>query len=465
MNRLLKTQIEFPPVRLLPGVMILLLLFSQFLTTNGQNQTVPSAEHTSPSLAKYLDQVNGRTADDLVAAALADNGEITGLRKEVEAAEALVKQAGLRPNPTLETSGTRQIGGPDNSVMIAGSLPLELGGRRAARVRVAERELELRQLALADRERLLAAEVRSRFGETLAAAFKLKFAEEMLTVATDNYNLVAATVAEGRRPPLEQNVETVELNRLRVIRETSEGSVEIKLFELRNLVGTGPEEPLRLRGNFENLLDVLQPRFEATDRALLMRPDLRAARTMELLAAARIQQARAAGKVDASLTAGYQRMRSSFPLQGFDPQGSLRPIDSVFNFVTFGVMLDLPIRNRNQGAVAAAIADEAAATSRREFGELTIRREVASAYTKYERSMRAMEIYRVGVREQAAANLTVVRQTYELGSKPLFDYIAEHHRFIEIENGYIDAQLETYLARVDIWRATVAPELKGSSKN
>jgi outer membrane protein TolC len=71
-----------------------------------------------------------------------------------------------------------------------------------------------------------------------------------------------------------------------------------------------------------------------------------------------------------------------------------------------------------------------------------------------------MQIYRVGVREQAAANLVVVRQTYELGSKPLFDYIAEQRRFIETESGFIDAQLETYLARVAILRAVNAGELK-----
>jgi cobalt-zinc-cadmium efflux system outer membrane protein len=39
--------------------------------------------------------------------------------------------------------------------------------------------------------------------------------------------------------------------------------------------------------------------------------------------------------------------------------------------------------------------------------------------------MRATEIYRVGVRDQANANLQVVRQTYELGSKTLLDFIAE----------------------------------------
>lgn len=71
----------------------------------------------------------------------------------------------------------------------------------------------------------------------------------------------------------------------------------------------------------------------------------------------------------------------------------------------------------------------------------------------------AREIYRVGVRDQAAANLNVVRQTYELGSRTLLDHIAEQRRFIDIENGYIDALLEVYLARTEILRAANAAEL------
>jgi len=48
----------------------------------------------------------------------------------------------------------------------------------------------------------------------------------------------------------------------------------------------------------------------------------------------------------------------------------------------------------------------------------------------------------------------VVRQTYELGSKTLFDYISEQRRFIDLENGYIDALLDTYKkARVEVERA------------
>ncbi len=448
---------DLSKIRLFVALVLLSSCSQSFLTARAQNAV---SEIGAPSSAgKYIDAARGTTADELAAYALENNAELAALRNEVEAAEALVKQARLRPNPMLEASGARQIGGADNNLMVAGSLPLELGGRRAARVRVAETELEVRKQMLADRERLLAAETRSKFGETFASALKLKFTEEIIGVATNNYQLVAATVEEGRRPPLEQNVETVELNRLRAMRETGEGAVEIAMFELRNLIGMPPEEPLVLRGDFENLLETIPPRTEAAEQALRTRPDLQGARLTEILAAARIEQARSGGRLDASLTAGYQRMNSSFPVNGIDDAGNLRPVQEVFNFYTFGITLELPVRNRNQGAIEAAAFDQTAARRRREFGELTIRREVAVAFARYERAARAMEIYRVGVREQAKVNLLVVRQTYELGSKPLFDYIAEQRRFIEIENGFIDAQLETYLARVDILRASNAPEL------
>lgn len=130
------------------------------------------------------------------------------------------------------------------------------------------------------------------------------------------------------------------------------------------------------------------------------------------------------------------------------------------NFFTFGVRLNLPVRNRNQGMTEAAQLEQQAARNRREFGELTIRREVAAAYARYNRAFRAMEIYRVGVRDRAVANVDIVRQTYELGSKTLLDYIAEHHRYIETENGFIDAQLEAYLAMIDILKATNDPVLR-----
>ena len=170
--------------------------------------------------------------------------------------------------------------------MAEAMLPLELGGRRAARIAVAQRELEIREFALANQERLLASEVRLKFGEALAAIKKLEVTEKTLTAAKQRYELVTARVTEGKIAPLEQNIFLVEVNRLQSIRETAEGKVETAMFELRNMIGMKPEEPLRLRGDFADLIAVLPSLAASTGDALRDRPDLQGVRTLEQLALA-----------------------------------------------------------------------------------------------------------------------------------------------------------------------------------
>jgi cobalt-zinc-cadmium efflux system outer membrane protein len=189
------------------------------------------------TVALYFDPAAGVSADEAVGRALAANGELLAMREEVEAARALVRQARFRANPRLDVSGARAVGMPDNQLMVEGMLPLELGGRRAARVRVAEREVEVREALLADRERVVAAEVRAKFGEALAEVLKLGVTEDLLGNSQRGYRLVVARVLEGRTAPLEQNQVLVEVNRLRSLREASRGKVEVALLELRNLVG------------------------------------------------------------------------------------------------------------------------------------------------------------------------------------------------------------------------------------
>ena len=408
------------------------------------------------AVARYVDPQSGMTVDQAVTYALEHNGELLAARKEIDAASALVKQAALRSNPKVDASLAKTITGTDNNITINGMLPLELGGRRPARITVAERELEMRRQDVANRERMLAADVRAKFGEALAAILKLGFDEDLIATSQRGYNLVAARVTEGGTAPLEQNMVLVELNRLRSTRETADGKAQIEMLGMRNLIGMAPDEPLRLRGDFGGVISPLSPVTEATERALAERPDLKLAKAAESFAEARIEQARAEGRLDASLIAGYERMDFSFPLNGINDAGHLSPIRSTFHYFTVGVSLDLPVRNKNQGAIEAAIAEAEGAKRRREFLTLTVRREVASAYAQYNSAARAAEIFRVGVKDQANANLDVVRQTYELGSKTLIDYLGEQRRFIDLQNGYIDALLDTYKARVAIERATAS---------
>lgn len=438
------------------SVLLLLLATTIVAVGLGFGQT-----QSRSSWTRFVDAAGGMTADAAVAFALENNAELAAIRKEAEAGKELIRQARLRANPSLQVGGTKQMNGDDNSFMIEGGIPLELAGRRDARIRIAEAESEIRTLAAADRERQLAAEVRIKFGEAIAAILKLKFTEETLSAAEQNYNLVSARVDEGRRPPLEKNMEAVELNRFRAAFEIAESEAEIKLLELRSVIGMEPNVPLRLSGDLEISLSPLPDREVLLRSALEKRPDLNGARAFEKLAAARTNQARVEGRIDADVMLGYQRMLTRFPLSGIDASGMLMPIEMRARTFTFGIKFSLPAMNRNQGLIAAAKLEEEAAARRREFGETSVRNEVVSAVVRYESARRAAEIIRVGVRQQAAANLEVVRETYEVGSKTLLDYIAEFRRYIETEMNFIDAQFAAYKARVELLRAVNSPELKG----
>jgi len=392
------------------------------------------------------------TVDELVVRGLAENPELRAARTEVEAAKGRLRQAGFRPNPMLDLSGTQNVAGPDNMQMIGLSWPLDLGGRKDARVSVAEQELVVKQAQVADRARRLAADIRMKAGEVLAAARNLKVTEDLIAENRKTQKLIARRVAEGAAPALDEQLLLVEITRLEAQRAGQAGRFESLRFQLMPLIGASPSAPLEISETIERAFG-LPERAQAVTRALEQRPDLRMAQLEERLAAARVDKERAEGRYDASLFAQYQRQDTGFDLMGMDAAGRSRPIQDVFHMVTFGVSILLPIRQQNQGNIAAARADLEGAQRRREAADLVVRQEVASAYAQYDGAERAGDIYAKQVLSTARRNFGVVRQSYELGRGSLLDVIAEQRRLIELEMGYTDVLKQRWDAAVDVQRA------------
>jgi cobalt-zinc-cadmium efflux system outer membrane protein len=394
------------------------------------------------------------TVDELVLRALAESPDLQAVRAEVEAARGRVTQAGLRPNPMLDLAGQKALG-PDNNLMVGVTLPLDLNGRKAGRTGVAERELAMKRAQVADRERRLRADVRMKAGEWFAARRNLRFTDELLQANRGALFLVEARAREGAVPPLEASLLLVEVNRLEASRRVLESRAEIVALQLRALAGLPPEAPLALRGDLTAPPVGVDP-GQGAFRAVSLRPDLEMARADVALARARIQKEEAEGRWDASLSLGYQRQDFGYPLDGLTSTGARQPIQDVFHYFGGGITVTLPVRNRNQGNVAAARADVVAAERRLEFATLIVGQEVAAAFTQYDAAQRALELYARGVRAVAEQNLQTVRQAYQLGRIPLLEVIAEQRRFIDIETGYTDALKQVYDAVTEIERAVGA---------
>jgi cobalt-zinc-cadmium efflux system outer membrane protein len=406
---------------------------------------------TSAVDAEALAAQDEVTVDELVTRALADNPDVRAVRLDVEAAEGRLRQAGLRPNPMLDLGGQKALS-PDNNLTVGVTVPLDLNGRKEGRVGVAEREVEIKRALVRERERRLRADVRMKAGELLAAQRNLGVTDDLLRVNREAFGLIGERARQGAVPPLEASLLEVEVNRLDASQRLLAGRVEVLTVQLKSLAGMPPDVALTLRGELAGPPLAID-RAEAVREALAGRADLDAARAKAAMATAQVRKERAEGRWDASINVGYQRQDFGFPLNGLTSSGATRPIQDVFHYFGGGVSITLPVRNQNQGNIAAAIATAKAAERRVDGAVLTVRQEVEAAFAQYAAAARSLAVYERGVRDTAQRNLDVVRQTYQLGRTTLLDVIAEQRRFIDVEIGYTESLKQVYDAAVDVDRA------------
>jgi cobalt-zinc-cadmium efflux system outer membrane protein len=397
----------------------------------------------------------GTTVQALVAEALRTHPELQAARLEIDAAAARVEQAGLRPNPTLDLGGQKALG-PDTNLTVGLTLPLDLNGRREGRVGLAERERELKRAQLAERERRLRAEIRTKAGDVLAARRNLLTASELLDTNRRALGVVRDRVREGAAPSLDEGLQLVEVNRLQASQAVLASRVEVLTLQLKTVAGLPVDAPLTLVDELTGA-PVIVDVETALRTAAQERPDLRLARAEVATGSARVRKEQAEGRWDASVNLGYQRTDMGFDVMGITERGGTRPVQDTFHYFGAGVSIVLPVRNRNQGNVAAAQAETRAAERRQQFVELAVRQEVVAAFAQHAAARRTAEMYATGVRDAARRNLDVVRRSYELGRGTLLDVIGEQRRYLEIEGGYTTVLKDVYDAEVEIERATGMP--------
>src|SRR5260370_30962446 len=189
----------------------------------------------------FLDLQQGVTEAELVTRVLASNPTLLAQRQQIAMARGDVTQARLRQNPSLTLGGMREVNGGDNGMSGSGSLPLELFGRRARRTEVAENKEEATQQSVADSERLLAGDVRMRFGQALGAIRDLMFVEQLLQVNRDFLRLMGDRVREGAAPSLDADETRVEANRIETLRIDYQVKAEVALLALKETLGIDPE--------------------------------------------------------------------------------------------------------------------------------------------------------------------------------------------------------------------------------
>jgi cobalt-zinc-cadmium efflux system outer membrane protein len=189
----------------------------------------------------------------------------------------------------------------------------------------------------------------------------------------------------------------------------------------------------------------------AEDIALRSRPDLKLARLNEEVAQAGLKLARSESVPNLTAFSKYTVGQAVFD---DTPVGVLVDRDKL---LTFGVSVDIPVFNRNQGAKAEFGAAISQARARREFLESVVRSEVQSAYARYEAARASVLTFEQGVIARSNDNVRVIRSAYELGQFTITDLINEQRRLVDSQRDFTEALTEQYRALADLQAAMGMP--------
>src|SRR5260370_1686898 len=221
-----------------------------------------------------------------------------------------------------------------------------------------------------------------RFGVGLAGVRNLTFAEQLLQANRDFLKLMEDRVSEVAAASLDAEEVRVEVNRMDDLRIDYQTKAEIALLALKEAVGIQPEETIRLRGLLEEPARYFD-QSQLLQLASAHRPDLAVQRANQALATADLRRQQAEAKLDAAFSASYERPTTGFAHRAFDPSGNLRPIRQTFNYAVFGLEINLPVFNRNQGTIAADTAAIKSARSRITAVDLILMYEVTQDLVRY----------------------------------------------------------------------------------
>ena len=167
---------------------------------------VAQAQETPAAVAGALPY----TLDQAVAAAGGSAPAAEAAQANVEAARAARTVAGLRPNPTVQTqveniagSGPYSgVGSAESTVSVA--IPIELGGKRSARIAVANAQTNRALLVSAITQADIRLQVTQLYVEAVAAERRVETARDQSRIAGDAANAASVRVKAGRASPIEE---------------------------------------------------------------------------------------------------------------------------------------------------------------------------------------------------------------------------------------------------------------------
>lgn len=371
------------------------------------------------------------TLGTALARALAANSTYRAAALEVEAQEGAAAQARLLPNPELEfvKEGTR---GLDRTTTVQLTVPVELGGKRVARIQAARAGQTVATEALAALRAALLADVTEAFYAVAIAAERARLSQDLTQLAERAADAAGRRVQAGKVSPVEETRAKVALAGVRIEavqanRELESSKARLAGFWAGSAADIGAVQSPGAPGPAPALAELIAQ----TDSA----PSVRR------------QNAEVGLRDAAALVERSKRMPTIGVVVGTQRDYRDRDRQAVV-----GLSVPLPLFDRNQGAVLESLrrVDKAKEELR---GEVTrVRTQVTEAHARLTAALAEIVLINEQILPGAASAYEAAGKGFEAGKFSFLEVLDAQRTLFQSRIQYLNASAEAWRARTDIER-------------
>ncbi|MEJ0087374.1 MAG: TolC family protein [Pseudomonadota bacterium] len=384
--------------------------------------------------------------DDLTLAraldtALARNPELAASAFELTAAQARLTQARLRPNPevSLELENFGGDGARRGTEALETTLVLsqvvELGGKRSARMAVADSGFELADIERRAHQLDLLAETTRRFIDAAAARERLVFSRQAARLAAESFSAISQRVDAARSPVAERSRARIAVTRAQIDLRQAERLARSTRYELAATFGDAEPQFAEVSADLYGFASSLP--FNAWFEKLARNPELLRFASDTRLRDAQLRLAQAQARPDLSVSIGVRRFQDS---------GDAALVAAVSMPMAWG--------NRNQGAIAEARAQRAQSGAEQAAALNRLRSTLFALHSQAEAARETALALRDDAVPQAREALSQTQAGYDVGRFSFLELASAQAELLELQGAAIDAAADHHRLRAELERLT-----------
>lgn len=349
-------------------------------------------------------------------------------------------QSALIPNPEILFEAENILGSGSANGLRGGELtlgvaqPLELGGKREARINAADRQLDLASLEFAAASLDIIREATIAWAEAAAAFEELQLAEKQSELATEILSSVSRRVDAAAENSIQKSKAEVALASSKIALAKAERN---KSASIKALTGLWGGAPASFSFDTSDFFNVERPEFSEIENTALSNPDLKIIEAEVGIAKASLNKERTLAIPDITLQAGVRDSR-----------------DSKEQSFLAGVSIPFPVFNRNQGSILKAGHEVTKAEHEKAAAMNVLDLSLIKAKNAQEIAYSEISSLEKNILPSAEKAFTQARKAYRAGRFSYLEVLDAQRTLSEVQLQRINALKDYHAAKADIDRLT-----------